>query len=45
LPDEVIEATPEIPWKQVKGMRIIAEIARLPGHMAIRDSKTPAAGR
>jgi uncharacterized protein with HEPN domain len=24
LPDEVIEATPEIPWKQVKGMRIIA---------------------
>jgi len=24
LPDEVIEATPEIPWRQVKGMRIIA---------------------
>ena len=24
LPDEVIGATPEIPWKQVKGMRIIA---------------------
>jgi hypothetical protein len=24
LPDEVIEATPEIPWKQVKGMRISA---------------------
>jgi len=24
LPDEVIEATPEIPWKQVRGMRIIA---------------------
>lgn len=24
LPDEVIDATPEIPWKQVKGMRIIA---------------------
>ncbi len=24
LPDEVIEATPEIPWKLVKGMRIIA---------------------
>ena len=24
LPDEVIEATPEIPWKQVKGMRVIA---------------------
>ncbi len=23
LPDEVIEATPEIPWQQVKGMRII----------------------
>ena len=21
LPDEVIEATPEIPWRQVKGMR------------------------
>lgn len=24
LPDEVINATPEIPWRQVKGMRIIA---------------------
>jgi uncharacterized protein with HEPN domain len=24
LPYEVIEATPEIPWKQVKGMRVIA---------------------
>jgi len=24
MPDEVIEAIPEIPWKQVKGMRIIA---------------------
>jgi uncharacterized protein with HEPN domain len=24
LPDEIIEATPEIPWRQVKGMRIIA---------------------
>ena len=24
LPDEVTEATPEIPWRQVKGMRIIA---------------------
>jgi uncharacterized protein with HEPN domain len=24
LPDEVIDATPEIPWRQVKGMRIIA---------------------
>jgi len=24
LPDEVLEATPEIPWRQVKGMRIIA---------------------
>jgi uncharacterized protein with HEPN domain len=24
LPDKVIEATPEIPWRQVKGMRIIA---------------------
>jgi uncharacterized protein with HEPN domain len=24
LPDEVIEATPEIPWRQVRGMRIIA---------------------
>jgi uncharacterized protein with HEPN domain len=23
-PDEVIQATPEIPWRQVKGMRIIA---------------------
>jgi uncharacterized protein with HEPN domain len=24
LPDEVIAGTPEIPWRQVKGMRIIA---------------------
>jgi uncharacterized protein with HEPN domain len=24
LPDEIVEATPAIPWKQVKGMRIIA---------------------
>lgn len=24
LPDEVIEATPDIPWREVKGMRIIA---------------------
>ena len=24
LPDEVIKATPEIPWREVKGMRIIA---------------------
>ena len=24
LPDEVTEATPEIPWRKVKGMRIIA---------------------
>lgn len=24
LPEEVIEATPDIPWRQVKGMRIIA---------------------
>ena len=24
LPDEVLKATTEIPWKQVKGMRIIA---------------------
>jgi uncharacterized protein with HEPN domain len=24
LPDQVIEATPEIPWREVKGMRIIA---------------------
>ena len=23
LPDEIIEATPEIPWRQVRGMRII----------------------
>jgi uncharacterized protein with HEPN domain len=30
LPDEVIKATPEIPWREVKGMRIIA--ARLPSH-------------
>jgi uncharacterized protein with HEPN domain len=24
LPEEVIRATPEIPWREVKGMRIIA---------------------
>jgi uncharacterized protein with HEPN domain len=24
LPDEVIKASPEIPWREVKGMRIIA---------------------
>jgi uncharacterized protein with HEPN domain len=24
LPDEIFEATPEIPWRQVRGMRIIA---------------------
>jgi uncharacterized protein len=24
LPDEVLKATPEIPWREVKGMRIIA---------------------
>jgi uncharacterized protein with HEPN domain len=24
LPDEVIKTTPEIPWREVKGMRIIA---------------------
>lgn len=24
LPDEVIKATPQIPWREVKGMRIIA---------------------
>jgi uncharacterized protein with HEPN domain len=24
LPDEVIKATPEIPWREVKGMRIVA---------------------
>jgi uncharacterized protein with HEPN domain len=24
LPDEVFKATPEIPWREVKGMRIIA---------------------
>jgi uncharacterized protein with HEPN domain len=24
LPDEVTQATPEIPWREVKGMRIIA---------------------
>ncbi len=24
VPDEVIKATPEIPWREVKGMRIIA---------------------
>lgn len=24
LPDEVTKATPEVPWREVKGMRIIA---------------------
>jgi uncharacterized protein with HEPN domain len=24
LPDEVLKATPDIPWREVKGMRIIA---------------------
>lgn len=24
VPDEVIKATPEIPWREVKGMRVIA---------------------
>jgi uncharacterized protein with HEPN domain len=24
LPDDVIKATPEIPWREVKGMRIVA---------------------
>ncbi len=24
LPDEIIKATPEIPWREVKGMRVIA---------------------
>jgi uncharacterized protein with HEPN domain len=24
LPDEIIKATPDIPWREVKGMRIIA---------------------
>ena len=24
LPDEIIKATPEIPWREVKGMRIVA---------------------
>jgi len=24
LPDEVIKATPEVPWREVKGMRVIA---------------------
>jgi uncharacterized protein with HEPN domain len=27
LPDEVIKATPRIPWREVKGMRIIAAYA------------------
>ena len=31
LPDEVIEAMPEIPWRQVRGMRINRR-ARLPSH-------------
>jgi uncharacterized protein with HEPN domain len=30
LPDEVIKATPEIPWREVKGMRIIAAHAYHP---------------
>ena len=43
LPDEVIKATPEIPWREVKGMRVIAAHAyhridprRLWAH-AVRD--------
>jgi uncharacterized protein with HEPN domain len=24
LPDEIIKATPEVPWREAKGMRIIA---------------------
>jgi uncharacterized protein with HEPN domain len=24
LPDEVIKGTPEVPWREVKGMRVIA---------------------
>jgi uncharacterized protein with HEPN domain len=30
LPDEVTKATPEIPWREVKGMRIIASSGRRP---------------
>ncbi len=26
LPDEVIKGTPEIPWREVRGMRIIASL-------------------
>ena len=27
LPDEVIKGTPEVPWREVKGMRVIAAYA------------------
>jgi len=37
LPDEVIKATPEIPWREVKGMRIIA------AHMGGGASLSPGA--
>jgi uncharacterized protein with HEPN domain len=46
LPDEVIKATPEIPWREVKGMRVIAAHAyhrnglrRGLGHLAGRRSE------
>ena len=35
LPDEVVKATPEIPWREVKGMWIIAAHAE-PSHR-LRD--------
>jgi hypothetical protein len=42
LPDEVIKATPEIPWREVKGMRIIDARAyhRIDYEMACSPSVT-----
>jgi uncharacterized protein with HEPN domain len=44
LPDEIIEATPEIPWRQVRGMRIIAAHA-YPSHRLRRGLGDPARRR
>ncbi len=41
LPDEVIKATPEIPWREVKGMRVIAAHADGVGLVAVRRAEHP----
>jgi hypothetical protein len=51
LPEEITEATPDVPWRQVKGMRIIAahayhciDVLKPPPHPERqRQSGTPAA--